>query len=135
VKVTCIATRGEELPPPRDGSLYFRGTTLQNVTLGLVYDALAITVFVDDINVLIADDLGNPVWLPMAMFQVDDPQLPSDWEFAYFEGRLDPADALYGLRAIWGYPLIVQSPAHYVALAEGEPDAVKLFAAERARRS
>jgi hypothetical protein len=131
VLLKCIANRGSALGPSRSGSLVTEETRLDDLTVGRQYRSYAMAIYLGCLNVLVCDDYDYPVWLPIGLFVVEEPRLACDWEFASFRDEDPGTPGKRGLQAIWGYPEIVRSDAHYEGLIEGDPDARRVFLAVR----
>ena len=129
----CAANRGAALRRIRPGSLVTKDTILQDFTVGREYRPYAMELYFDSINVLVCDDIDYPVWLPIDLFTVEEPRIPSGWEFAASAEDVPSKTGRRGRRAIWGYPEIVHSEAHFVGLIEGDPDARRVFSEARRR--
>jgi hypothetical protein len=77
----------------------------------------------------------RPDWFPMELFTVEDPSLPSEWEFAtswQFDRFKLPQPPVPPAR--WGYRELVRSDEHFVGLLERDPAALAVFRAEHDRR-
>lgn len=81
-------------------------------------------------QLLLADDNHRPNWFPMCLLSVNDPRLPEDWLFKYFESEGDEE----WLQALWGYERLITDVTHYEALLEREPEALRYFYEEEKRR-
>ncbi|MEU1780737.1 hypothetical protein ABZ545_14765 [Streptomyces abikoensis] len=133
--VKCVANKGSEIGPYRHG-LFYTPETRYDVSVGTSYEVFAMALINGSLAVLVADNYEKPAWLPIQLFEVEDPSLPEHWEFAMGEVGVPPAksgELICGGR--WGYAEVVHSDAHFYGLEEREADALRVFDEERSRRS
>lgn len=131
----CIHATGESLGRPERGAFYGTRTHF-DLTVGSRYPVLGMGLFETILIVLIRSDSGHPDWLPIGLFRVVDPTIPSDWEFALLDGpACSGGDTSNRWLAKWGYSRLVRDPTHSDALIERDGDALNVFEEEVARRA
>src|SRR5438552_12395544 len=100
MRVTCKANLGTALP----GRYFEEGYTPESVfhlVIGKEYCVFGIELYRFVILALVADETHMPNWCPIDLFTVSDPNLPSNWYFAYHP------ETDFLVRAIWGYEQLV----------------------------
>lgn len=128
MKVRCIANRGAALSG-RAKRAGFTDQSVFHVTMGEEYPVYGMALWDSGLAVLICDDTGLPWWYPIELFDVIDRRLPDSWEF-----DVTWTEDAYAL-ALWGYPALIRDPDYHDALVEREDEALRVFYAERDRRS
>ncbi|WP_282945660.1 hypothetical protein [Cellulomonas endometrii] len=128
VRLRCVANRGAFLPEDRRP----RGTGTQSayaVTPGRPYEAVGVLVLADHLSVLVRDDWGSAAFVPAELFDGVTAEVPAGWRFALVAGARGGARSLWGepCVAVWGYPALVDDPAHVGALLAGDPAALAAF--------
>jgi hypothetical protein len=128
VRLRCVANRGAFLPAGRRP----RGTGAQSayaVTPGRPYDAVGVLALADHLSVLVRDDWGSAAFVPAELFDGVTTAVPAGWRFGLLAGSRAGARELWGepCVALWGYPALVDDPAHVGALLAGDPAAVASF--------
>lgn len=119
MKVECIHTNGSRLPQ----EYYLIGYTEvseYDTTTGSEYTVYAVAVWKHCLMYLICDDFNLPNWYPAASFKIIQKEIPTIWQFMYFNNSED-------MEMIIGYPEIVKDREHYVALTKREPSALSIF--------
>jgi hypothetical protein len=107
---------GAEMGPSDHGHVYSPRSVFP-VTLGQQYTVFAMNLYDHHLAYLVYNDVLRPDWMPIGLFEVLDPNLPSDWQFrAAQEANLPPGK--WGLQGLWGYPELVESQEHYEGLIE-----------------
>jgi hypothetical protein len=133
VIVTCTGSKGSDLGQHSRG-LHYSHKTHFDLTVGKSYIVYAMSLINASLTVLVADDYDKPAWLPLGLFEVEDPRLPGHWEFA--KGEAEPVDSSIGAvawQARWGYHEVVQSDSHYYGLEDRDVEALRVFYEERQR--
>lgn len=133
--VRCVGNKGSNLGP-YDHGLYYTDETRFDLTIGKSYVVYAMALISGSLVVLVADDYDKPAWLPIGLFEVEDPRLPNYWEFAKSEagvGNSAPGEVISQAR--WGYREVVQSDSHYYGLEDRDVEALRAFYKERQRQS
>ena len=110
------------------------------LTVGASYFVYGMHIWHDDLRYLVRNDSGYARWKSPYFFRVSDSRLPSHWEFKY--NVIEGAEFLQrvGVRAVWGYPALVNRPGHndnLLASDDAEPgvaEDLKLFQQEVDRR-
>lgn len=129
----CIHNHGSELPEPVHGRFYTNRTDF-HLDIGTEYRVFAMSIWETVLIVLVCDETGKPNWLPIGLFEITDPTVPHDWEFALLDGEAaSGGDTLSKEAARWGYREMIRNPKHHDALIEREPEALKSFFEELAR--
>lgn len=126
----CVANSGKELPPDPRG-LYYSERTEFPVVAGVTYQAFGIALFNDGLVVLVSNKWDKPMWLPLGLFRVKDPNIPAGWEFAYAPDEDLARDRTRGWQARLGYPDLVRSDRHNDELLEGDEAALRVFFNQR----
>ncbi len=131
----CVIDNGGALPPHQRG-LFYTSETQFDVEIGDEHTVYALGLFESGLIALIVSKSGIPVWYPLELFEVVSDRLPPDWVFAFFgDDKPEGLNGLPGWQARWGYREIVSSDAHLDGLIEADPEALRIFHEERARRS
>ena len=129
MRVICNGNTGQSLTS-RCLNLGNTRESLFPVSVGKEYYVFAISLWQGVIYLLLTDDYHLPYWFPMCLFSVNDPRLPEDWLFSFFDDEGDER----GLQALWGYDQLINDATHYEALIEREPEALRYFYEEEKRR-
>jgi hypothetical protein len=132
MELDCKVNTGRGLGPADHGFFYSDRSEFA-VDIGVTYFVYAMVLFDHMIQVLVCNKFGSPYFCPIGLFEVSDGRIPADWKFGRREEGVDLPAGRWGLQAIWGYPEIVDSDAHYAGLVDRNPDDLKTFAAVRQR--
>jgi hypothetical protein len=99
------------------------------LTVGNPYPVLGMMLFSSILYVLVEDDSRSPLMAPAAMFSDDLVAIPEDWLFKTREGLRPSLKDVSSdeTMAIWGYDELVTDKAHFPALTEWEPNALRIF--------
>ncbi|GAA0374131.1 hypothetical protein GCM10010319_60790 [Streptomyces blastmyceticus] len=133
--VRCVANKGSEIGPYRQG-LFYTPETRYDLSIDSSYKVFAMALLNGFLTVLVADDYDKPAWLPLQLFEVEDSSLPGHWEFAAGEAGMpspESGELICGGR--WGYSEVVHSDTHYYDLEERDSEALRVFNEERSRSS
>ena len=130
----AVRNTGESLGPlPRNPGM--TPEAVFHVELGAEYPVIGMGLFETVLSVLVRDETGKPSWLEIGLFEVSG-DVPNDWDFALYDGlAASGGDASNGWVARWGYDELVNNPNHSDALIERDPEALRIFDKEYARRS
>lgn len=126
--VTCAFIRASDLADHQRG----RATDLDSVfplTIGGRYLVVGMGLWEGVLSFLVRDDCGTPCFAPAGLFELACYVLPDSWRF-----RLGPGVRASGkdlwvepCEGVWGYPELVDDPAHAGALEEREGRALAVF--------
>jgi hypothetical protein len=125
--VVCSTNLAKNLASPTLRVRYPDQTVFDLID-GKTYPVYSISLWGNDLYVLLSDENDLPNWYPIELFSVCNSRIDSDWEFSCF-----PNDG--HLRALWGYAQMINDENHYDALLERDADAVRIFVTEKIRRS
>jgi hypothetical protein len=121
----CFVNRGRDVPHARTlpvlggwKGLLVLTDTVFDLTVGHTYVVNGMGLYNDGLILLVLDSASRPSWYPIEIFEVEDPRLPSTWEFS-----TGPQE----LQACWGYPEPVHSEEHRDALIDRDPRALTTF--------
>lgn len=113
------------------GSFYTPETRF-HLKAGSKYEVLGLGVWGPALIALVCDETGEPNWHPIEVFELGVQKMPSDWEFS--RRAASDAEILGRWVAVWGYPELVRNVNHSQLLIERDPDALKIFFRELAKR-
>jgi hypothetical protein len=127
--LTCVTNRSSSLSDHQRP----RGETDRSVyplTVGARYVVVGMGLWENILSVLVRDDWGGPCFAPAGLFELGVHRLPSGWLFGLFSGIRASGQQIWTdpRSAVWGYPELVNDPAHAGALEEGEAAALSVFA-------
>ena len=125
MRVKCVLNAGTDLAPFFGrGTLYSQSTAFP-VALGHEYSVFGMVLFNGGLSLLVAVE-HQPQWLPLELFDVLDPSVPTEWEFGRMPEGIGRSPE--GVQALWGYHDLVSNQAHYVGLVERDYEALAIFA-------
>lgn len=123
----CLHNTGSSLGEPIRGAFYSHTTVFQ-LEVGKRYAVMGLGIFETVLLALVCDESGDPNWLPIGLFEFDDPSLPDSWEFALLDGTAaSGGEASDRWVARWGYHELVRDESHSDALIERELGALEIF--------
>lgn len=98
--------------------------------IGEVYPVLGMTIAERAFYFLVRDDTGGPCFAHAGFFDLFTASIPAGWRFGLEPGIRASGRGLWSEPAVatWGYPELVDDPAHVQALLECDPSALALFA-------
>ena len=82
MEVACLKSMGSELSAPDHGFWYSPSTHFP-VTIGNRYRVVGMSLYNHRLAYLVENDASRPDWLPVGLFSIIDPRLPSDWSFRF----------------------------------------------------
>lgn len=107
----------------------------EDLTVGKDYVVYAMSIFRDDLRFLIQNDVGSAAWKAPYLFETIDSRLPPYWQFASFNVLGDQPWHRKDFQALWGYPVLVATPAHSDRLQDWNAEDVAIFEAEIVHRA
>ncbi|MDT7726628.1 MAG: hypothetical protein QOI21_3204 [Actinomycetota bacterium] len=128
MKLKCQFNNGKDLPAQRHG-LYYTERSVFHVSVGRTYEVYAMTLYKKGITVLVLDDVRQPNWYPVELFEVVGGDLPDDWKFAR------RGEGEHGTEAIFGYPELVDDESHLESLVGLKKRALEVFSVQVERRT
>ena len=84
------------------------------------YNVYAVSFWGSIPVILIEDENGTPLWYPISLFKVIDPEIPNGWSFDILASECTQIPVL-------GYPDLTTTEGHYDNLIEEEDIAVQIF--------
>ena len=131
----CIFNSGSDLSNPARDSFYTEHTVF-HLVVGKEYVVVGLGIFETVLVALVCDETGKPGWLPVGLFEFDVSSMPSDWEFALYDGvAASGGDSLNRWVARWGYHELVADKTHSDGLVERNPHDLEVFYRELGRWS
>lgn len=127
MEVACVKSMGSELSAPEHGFWYSPSTHFP-VTIGNRYRVVGMSLYNHRLAYLIENDASRPDWLPVGLFTIVDPRLPSFWSFSIPEVASEMPEGSWGLQGLWGYRELTSSLDHYQGLIEQVPADIEVFA-------
>lgn len=99
------------------------------LTVGKSYAVVGMTIAERAFYLLVRDDSGGPCFAHAGFFELFVAPLPAGWRFGLEAGIRASGRDLWSEPSVatWGYPELVEDPAHVQALLEFEPSALALF--------
>ena len=99
------------------------------LTVGKTYSVLGMSIAERAFYLLVQDDSGGPCFAHAGFFELFTAPLPDGWLFGLEAGIRASGRDLWSEPAVasWGYPELIQDPAHVQALLEYDPGALALF--------
>jgi len=131
MRVRCVYNRRRDVTEPQ--CRQYAAVQADELELQLVYTVYGQLSLVDGgcLMYLIEPRYrGSPLrpsWYPASLFEVYDSSIPSSWVFAVHAAGTVHASPV----AVWGYPELATSQAHYAGLIEREEDSLQLFRARK----
>lgn len=127
--VRAIYTTGDALPSYANDKA--RGVTAGTqfaVSLGRTYVVFGVTLFLGIAWYYVLDDDGHdwPTWIPAALFEVVDGNIPKSWVLGYFRFSRDDQYPLLS------FPEWATDHHFYERLVARDPDAMAVFSRRRA---
>jgi hypothetical protein len=120
---------------PGRGRMAVSPEVVFELEIGRNYIIMGMGIFESDLSVLVCDETGKPNWLPIGLFEIPAGELPSGWEFCLCDPKAaSGGESLNRWVAKWGYRELVRNPDHSDGLIERDPEALKIFFEELAKR-
>jgi hypothetical protein len=119
MKAKCINSSGIELSK-QCHDLGFTPDSKFDIRLDSEYIIYGICIWRQVILYLLEDDTFSPNWYPSGLFYLILNQVPTNWQFATYEGDE------YSVKAVLGYPDLINE-SHYTGLIERDEKALKIF--------
>ncbi|MFT3798382.1 hypothetical protein [Microbacterium sp.] len=130
MRVNCVANDPKALADHQQSrAVPFEG--VYPLTVGKVYVAVGMTIAERALYFLVRDDSGGPSFVPAGFFELFTAPIPEGWRFGLELGIRATGRELWAEPGVatWGYPELVEDPAHVQSLFEFDPDALDVFEA------
>lgn len=101
----------------------FSEETSFDVSLDIEYVVYGISFWRKIIFYLICDDYKLPNWYPSEIFKIVNNDIPNNWKFVTKENSNE-----YSVKALLGYPELIEIEEHYAGLIERDKVALDIFA-------
>jgi hypothetical protein len=128
LKVICVVNEPGRLADHQQGRAA-RFESAYPLTVGRSYAVVGMSITETVLYFLVRDDHGEPRFAPAGMFDLVTSPLPAGWCFALGSGVRASGRDLWidPVVATWGYPELVEDPAHFTALLDEDVDASAIF--------
>ncbi|MGO4205037.1 hypothetical protein AB4Z09_25530 [Rhodococcus sp. TAF43] len=119
-----------------DNTIYLRSNGLgQLLTVGKTYVVLGLMSWLPHSFLLTVTDTGTGHWLPIELFDLVHPELPTGWSAAVSRNvpKLWTGDPT--VRVTIGFAEMVSNPSYYEDLLDGKEEAISSFGREFRKQS
>lgn len=107
----------------------------QILTAGTSYVVLAMTFWGQRNLLFINPDRGSPAWVPLELFELAEPTVPSGWLAGVLREASEPGIETAASRVVLGYREMATDPSHYGKLLDRDEGAWRAFEHELRNRS
>ncbi len=127
--VKCISNKGKDIPILERCGVESDKIFYDFLTINKEYFVYGLK-FSKRAEYLIYIGSGTPLWLPSVFFEIIDSKIPDGWGvcMCQFNDGYKPLFDRFSVKAIVGYPDLVNSPYHYGGIIDGdEKELIKFF--------
>lgn len=128
MRVTCVSNDPKMLADHQQS----RAVPFESaypLTIGKAYAIVGMTIAERAFYLLVRDDSGGPCFAPAGFFELFTASIPEGWRFGLEPGIRATGRDLWSEPGVatWGYPELVDDPAHVQSLLEFDPTALDVF--------